>query len=151
MVEVAFRPGELTFDALLEHATRHGCDQRVFARNDAQLAVARAKLGERAARLAGEPRVAQDSDQHYYLGRSHLRFVPLTPLQAQRVNAALGTDGDPEALLSPRQRALAQRVRAALDASPEVLDGLARPAALGALDEYQVALSERLDAAARPR
>jgi len=144
VVEVDFRPQELQFPALLAHAIEHSCDQRVFATTDAQLTQARARVGERAVRLADEVRTAKASDQLYYLGRSHLRFVPLTPVQARRVNGALGTRADPGAFLSPRQLELARRIRDALGHDPKALDGLERPSELTELDEYQTELSDRL-------
>ncbi|MEZ6018341.1 MAG: hypothetical protein R3F49_24800 [Planctomycetota bacterium] len=154
VVEVRFRPSVLPFEALLAAAIARSCDQRVFATTEVQLATARAKVGERAERfdvaLHGPLRVAAATEQLYYLGRSSLRFVPLTPMQARRVNAALsaqalapqvaGTDAAPDAFLSPRQRELARRIAAALVARPEAMSGLHPPTAdvgLTGLADYQ--------------
>ncbi|MBK9384664.1 MAG: hypothetical protein IPN34_07575 [Planctomycetes bacterium] len=152
VVEVRFRAAELGFEALLAHAIAHSCDQRVFATSDAQLELARKKLGARAERFQGELRRAKDDDQLYYLGRSPLRFLPLTSLQAQLVNAALAParvsraakHRDPRSSLSPRQQELLRRIEQALSRDAKVLDGLERPSAMEKLDEYEVALMRRL-------
>ena len=147
VVEVAFRPAVLSYSALLDHAIASQCDQAVFATGDEQLALARGRVGERARRLEGEPRVAKDSDQLYYLLQSPLRFLPLTPAQARQVNGALGTQGDPAAYLSPRQVALLASVERAYAEDPESFDGLERPAgdeALTGLDEHSERVLELL-------
>jgi hypothetical protein len=148
-VEVEFLPEVLPFPELLEHADAGECAQHVYATTDAQLAAARARVGERARRLEAAPRAAKGSDQLYYLRRSPLRFVPLSPSQARRVNGALGLPegGHPLELLSPRQRALAEAVAKALAEDDEALDGLERPAALDELDEYEAELRAELKAA----
>lgn len=56
--------------------------------------------------------VRPDGDPQYYLSRNSLRHLPMTPLQATRVNAALGTEGNPERFLSPRQIELAAMINA---------------------------------------
>jgi hypothetical protein len=43
---------------------------------------------------------------------STYRHVPMTPLQAQKVNAALGTIGNPASVLSPRQLELHRAIAA---------------------------------------
>lgn len=159
VVEVRYLSERLPFTRLLARAIELSCDQRVFATTDAQLTAAAALVGERAQRFElgapGELRVAQASDQLYYLGRSPLRYLPLTPMQARQVNAALGaevlgaqragTDAAPTASLSPRQCALAERVVRALASAPEALVGLTRPNELSELDEYQSALTSVLE------
>ncbi|MBV6473646.1 MAG: hypothetical protein JPMHGGIA_01939 [Saprospiraceae bacterium] len=45
----------------------------------------------------------KDGDTKYYLLNSGYRFVSMTPLQACRVNSAIGNGEDPQTFLSPRQ------------------------------------------------
>lgn len=84
---------------------------------------------ERAARglgyaPAGDGRFAPSAaDDKYHLRHSPLRFVPMTPLQRTRVNAALARAGDVDAWLSPRQRALRDAIARRPDGGlPEQLD-----------------------------
>ena len=104
VLEVEFDPSRLSESDLRDLAAERGCGQFVAK--------------------AAPARPAGDDDRKYHLGRSRWRFVPLTPLQASRVNAALGRRGDPTRWVSPRQRAMYQRIASA-DAN--TLSGLHRP------------------------
>ena len=53
-----------------------------------------------------------DKDVHYYLKNSDYASVPMTPIQATKVNSAIGNRTSPDAFLSPRQLALLQKVKA---------------------------------------
>jgi len=166
VVEVKFRPSVLPFERLLEAAIARSCDQRVFAQNDTQLAVARKRLGERASQVErydtakhGAVRPVNAGEELYYLNRSSERYLPLTPVQARQVNSALGaavlgaktagTDARPDDFLSPRQSDLARRITAALERDRKALDKLARPDDLDALAAYTVRLERALTAASR--
>ncbi|MEQ9323688.1 MAG: VPGUxxT family thioredoxin-like (seleno)protein, type 2, partial [Polyangiaceae bacterium] len=86
VVEVEFDPSALTEAELREMGQARGCGDFVAK--------------------AGVARPASDSDRKYHLGRTRWRYVPLTPWQASRVNAALGRSQDPMKWVSPRQRDL---------------------------------------------
>lgn len=106
VVQVRYRPGELAWPTLVRRAEAGGCAVRVFVPDgedsDQRLAQAREVVGDRASRAPGQPRAAKASDQTYYLGRSPLAALELTPLQATRVNADLHSGGDWKRWLSPR-------------------------------------------------
>jgi hypothetical protein len=123
VVEVEFDPEALPFARLVELAERRECATRVFARSDAQLAAAREIVGERA--VANRDPIRPDAEPKYYLGRTPLRHVPMTELQAMRIDARLGgkADGKPEELLSPRQRELLEAVRMSPEREWPVLIG----------------------------
>ena len=102
-------------------------------------------MGKRAFSLDGASiRAASESDQVYYLRHSPLRFLPLTPLQARRVNGALYHRQDVNAWLSPRQVELARSIKEKLAKSSSALNGLERPTDLAQLDEYEDELRARL-------
>ncbi len=145
VVEVQFQPGVLSYARLLDHAIAKSCDQWIYATTDAQLAAASAKVGERVERHSGELRVAKASDQLYYLLASPLNYLPLTPVQARQVNGALGLKASPDRYLSPRQKALAERIPEALRKDADALKGLERPGNTTELDEYEAELRERLN------
>ncbi len=146
VVRVHYNAELLSFDTLLDHAIANSCDRKVYATSDEQFALATKKLKGRVERYEGVTREGKSSDQLFYLGKSHLRYLPLTPTQARRVNSALGTKNKPDRWLSPRQQALAKTIKKVLKTNPEKLKGLARPSNLEALAEYlqklQAALSE---------
>ncbi len=144
IVSVTYRPESIAFRDLVRTAKAHGCATRVWTTTDVQLEVARGEVGDAAKPLSESIRAAKASDQIYYLERSPLRFLPLTPLQARRVNAALHLKSDPLTWLSPRQRELFVAIEAAVKATPGALSKLSRPSTIEGLAEYQRELSARL-------
>jgi len=109
VVEVRFDPEVISYRSLLDRAASHECANRVFTRSDAQQAIASKKLGKRAVR-SDEP-IRPDKQPKYHLSGTPLRFVPMTELQATRINARIG-HGDFEEILSPSQLDLLRRIRA---------------------------------------
>lgn len=144
VVEVRFDPARLPLAELVRQARDAGCAQRVWVAGAAALAGARELLEERAQLLPGEPRAAKADDEQYYLGRSPLRFLPLTPLQAQRLNSALGKAGTVEQVLSPGQVALGKRIERLLQEQPSAFEGLERPASSAGLPAYRAELERKL-------
>lgn len=109
VVEVRFDPNVISFDKLLRHATDNECASKVFTRTNQQQALARQRIGQRAER-SDEP-IRTDKDPKYYLGKTALGALPMTELQANRVNASLKT-GTWKQWLSPRQLELLKRIKA---------------------------------------
>jgi hypothetical protein len=108
VVEVEFDPAIVTFDALLRSAMEQDCATHVVARSNAQKAIAE-KAGRKTVR--DDKPIRPDKEPKYHLGRTPMRFVPMTAMQAMRVNAAIHKDKDPAALyLSPRQRAMLRAI-----------------------------------------
>lgn len=110
VVEVEFDPKRVPFEKLLRKAQDHKCAGKVFARSDDQLRGARKVLKENAVR--SDETMRPDKEPKYYLLQTPYRHVPMTSLQACRVNAALGQKQDPGVYLSPRQLALLDVVMA---------------------------------------
>ncbi|MEM9378322.1 MAG: hypothetical protein AAGB93_00135 [Planctomycetota bacterium] len=145
VVEVRYRPDVLPYADLLAAAIEHKCTHRVWSTNDTQRRLASRVVPDRHEPYAGNARPAKDSDQLYYLERSPYRFVPLTPLQARRVNGALHAKTDPVRYLSRRQHELAYEIEGRLLSKTDVLDGLRRPHRIEGLAKYEAELRERLD------
>lgn len=101
VVKVTFDPSSRAFDQLLKEARSASCADGVYTD--------KSELKKQAAGVLGEGRVGatrayrKDSEDKFYLRKSDYRKVPMTPLQAQRVNSLLGQGKDPSTLLSPRQ------------------------------------------------
>ena len=84
---------------------------RIFARDARQESVAGAQAPGAVVRAT--ERVRTDTQQQYNLAHvPRYHYLPLTALQATRVNAALATGGRPEEFLSPGQIELAQKIAA---------------------------------------
>lgn len=110
VVEVEFDPRRISYADLLAHAVDRDCALRVFPRDDEQLQLARTRVGDAAER--SDVQIRRVDDQKEYLARTALRYVPMTRVQATRINADVEHAAD---YLSPRQR----RVWAAAQANPE--------------------------------
>ncbi len=145
VVEVSYLADILSYDDLLQAAMDCDCATRVFAGNDSQWNAARKKVGPRAVRVDAASRVAAASDQKWHLRRSHWRYVPLTPLQAARVNADVATGREPARWLSPRQRELERRVAKTDRDAPHTLAGLEPPLTVADMHNYETRLRARLD------
>lgn len=124
VVEVAYDRAKITEEKLRAMASERGCGSFVA----------------RAARA----RSAKESDRKFHLKRSAWNYVPLTPRQATRVNAAVQSSKDPSPWVSPRQIALYNQIRDARNKRPDALKGLQRPDELGDLARYQHRLRARL-------
>ncbi len=137
VVELEFDPRKMSYEELLRTAKQMQCASRIFTRTDAQQAFAAPLVGSDAVRSNETARSASDGDQFYQLRHSPLRLLPLTTLQAIRVNSAIGTGGDVRHFLSPRQSELAARLARAMQADPDAFAELERPMRLDELAAYQ--------------
>jgi hypothetical protein len=148
VVHVTFDPQVISYSQLLQRAGAMECTAAVYTYDARQLELARA-AGLSEVRPWQEDlatRQVQKSEQKYYLRNSELAYLPLTELQAVKMNAALGEQSaaDPEGYLSPRQRQLLQRVRRALQRDESSLEGFGFPEEPRQLPDYQRRLQERL-------
>ena len=109
VVELGFDPNVISFGALFQKASSLKCADKVYARTDAQMELASTKLGDRAIRT--EEVVRPDKQPKYYLLQTAYKHVPMTGLQAARVNALVQQDKDPNRCLSPSQIDLLNAIR----------------------------------------
>lgn len=100
VVEVEFDPQRLAFESLVSQAISKDCESHLFTRNERQQSTS-VKKGWSAAR-SDEP-IRDDKEPKYYLAQTLWKFVPMTELQAMRVNALISQERDPKHLLSPSQ------------------------------------------------
>lgn len=119
VVEVEFDTTVISFESLLAMARKFECATLIFTRTDQQHhIVAAAGIASKRSNDTVRP----DKEPKYYLSRTPWRAVPMTPLQACRVNAALGAGRSPEEFLSPRQVELGRRVaKRSLSNSPNLI------------------------------
>jgi hypothetical protein len=146
-VEVLYLPGALPYATLLQRAVEMDVAARAFAYDERQFTLARKRLGERAVRTDARLRDAGASDLKWHLQRSPLRWLPLTPAQAARVNSDLAAGRDARRWLSPRQLELAQRIESRRD--PGAFEGLMPPASVAELPAYEERLLARLNGSMR--
>jgi len=111
VVELRYDPKRISYAKLLAQAQSLRCATRVFTHSAEQLELARKAVGERALAHPGALR-ATPKDDSYRLKRSPLRFVPTTPAQATKLNAAVAGGQDPRPFLAPRQLRLLEAIEA---------------------------------------
>lgn len=108
VVQVKYDPEIIAFDELLVGANRASCADYVFTNDGQQIESSKELLGKGKTQKPGKFR--QDKDPKYYLGRTIYRFIPMTQLQAAKVNSHIGQGRIPNEFLSPRQLNLLQTV-----------------------------------------
>ena len=118
VVEVTFDPTVVAFETLLRQAETRQCATHVFTRTDAQQVIATKAVGDQAKRSDAPVRIEDDK---YYAGRTALKALPMTPLQAAHVNAAVSAKKDFLPLLAPSQRALLKKIEASPTGWPSAI------------------------------
>ena len=78
-VEVRYDPSIISFDELKNIADKNKCS------------------------ITKSDKFKSDSEPKYYLSQTDLKYVPMTPMQAARINSAISNKKDPAKLLSPTQ------------------------------------------------
>ena len=124
-VRVTYDESRLTHEQLLSAARQQQCTLRSVAT---------------AAECA-----ATGSDHLHALAASPLRWLPLTPMQAMRVNSSLAAGRDGLEFLSPRQLDLARRASTLPAAAARRLVGLSRPDDVNGLVAYERQLRAAFD------
>jgi len=110
VVAVKYDPEVIQYKKLLQEANQASCADHVYTEEKAQVKATESVIGKGKASDTGKFR--QDREPKYYLGKTVYRFVPMTQLQAVKVNSMIGQRKVPDALLSPRQLALLQQIQA---------------------------------------
>jgi hypothetical protein len=144
VVEITYDPSKAGYEEILRAAKGVKCADHVFALNPDQARIAKSSTGLATTLIsAGESvRTAKDSDQQYYLRQSLLRHLPLTTLQATRINAALRQKQDGTTFLSPRQKQMLSQVAKVADA--DWLEDMVYPTAANKLADYSRRLGQAL-------
>lgn len=109
VVEVTYDERATSLSEVLKAAKSRGCADHVFVKKDDQLAVAKAVFKDRASTSRSRFRYSEKDDK-YHLANSAWRYVPMTPRQAQVLNASLARGRAATDILSPRQQKIARAV-----------------------------------------
>lgn len=145
VVEVVYDPGALALESLVERARAMDCATAVYAHTAGDFEQARELVGGKARPAPERAAMIDEKQVKYALKRTPMARLPLTPLQAARINADIRLGPDPARWLSPRQLDLLDRVKVLLEEDPQALDGFSPPYKLALLADYQIRLETRLD------
>jgi len=109
VVQVNYNPNIISFDDLAEKAKNARCNSHVYTNDASEKVIAKKVVGESS--ISNESKFRLDKDVKYYLSRTHYRFVPMTEMQAAKVNSQIGAGKSFANYLSPRQIALAKKIK----------------------------------------
>lgn len=85
----------------MNEAKKSRCADGVYADSDADLAAVRKNTDVKNVKKSGD--YHKDGEVKYYLSHSNYKYIPMSPLQQAKVNAAIGSRQSPNQYLSPRQ------------------------------------------------
>jgi hypothetical protein len=147
VVQLTYVPEFVDYESLVTAAQSFNCASQVFAHTDDQLNIANKLVGNRAVKASSPYRDAKPSDQKYYLAQSIYRHLPLTEIQATKINALVKQNKTADSLLSPRQLALLQAITTVSKNDNQALREFVFPEDQNQLASYQQRLVAKLQAA----
>jgi len=101
VVEVEYDPNVISYNKLLEYGKSEQVANHVFVKDGVQKNIAEKVVGKTS--VSDMSNFRPDNDPKHYLSQTIYKYVPMTSLQASRVNAAIGSRRSPDDFLSPRQ------------------------------------------------
>lgn len=101
VVRFTYNPNLTKYEDIIEIASKAKCADQAYT-DDAK----EKKTAESITKSKSSKTKAYHSDKEpkYYLSNSKIQYVPMTPLQAARINTALGSNHSGLEVLSPRQK-----------------------------------------------
>lgn len=104
VVEVEYDPSAVSLSSIYLAARSQNGANGVIARHDAEVPGAANVFGDSV--LRSDQAIRPDKDPKYYLAQTPYRHLPMTSLQAVRINAAIHRQQNPRVFLSPKQNSL---------------------------------------------
>jgi len=101
VVDVEYDPNVISYNKLLEYGKSEQVANHVFVKDGVQKSIAEKVVGKSS--VSDLSNFRPDTDPKHYLSQTIYKYVPMTALQASRVNAAIGSGRSPDAFLSARQ------------------------------------------------
>ena len=145
VVEVVYDPEVLEFDELVDSAQGMDCASAVYAHTAGDLSLAHDLVGDAAKPAPARAELVADDQVKYALKRTAMAHLPLTPMQATKMNADIRLEANPRRWLSPRQLLMLDSIKRLLEEDPAALDDFSPPGKLSLLADYQSRLEQRLD------
>lgn len=109
VVELDYDPAVMSYSDLVSTARRMSCFRSVYARDGQQQREA-ARVASGAVVRSDQPVDTHNQQQFHLSMHPEYFYLPLTALQATKVNAALFAHEDPDQFLSPAQLSLRDRM-----------------------------------------
>jgi len=106
VVKVQYDADRVTLPTLVNQAAKKSCADAVFVEDDYDLS--ELKKATEISNIKRSGSYHKDKEVKYYLTKSDYKYIPMSSLQQAKVNAALGSNQNPDMYLSPRQKAVRQ-------------------------------------------
>ena len=107
VVKVHYDAKEISEEELITFASSKQCADAVYTEDQREVKAAK----KHSIRTNGEGKFRADKESKYYIYNTDYKYLPMTSLQALKVNTALSKRQSPEAYLSPRQLVLLENVK----------------------------------------
>jgi hypothetical protein len=107
VVRFKYNPDAVAYVDIIAEASKMQCADGAYTNDEKEYDVASKLLKSNSKKLKA---YKQDRDPKYYIQNTNYQYLPMTALQAQRVNTALGSNQNPDEFLSPRQLDLMEYV-----------------------------------------
>ncbi len=104
VVKVQYDASQVSLPTLVSEAQKSSCADAVFVDDDYDMSQVKKKTSVNNVKKAGS--YHKDGEVKYYLSKSEYKYIPMSALQQAKVNAAIGSNQNPERYLSPRQLAV---------------------------------------------
>ncbi len=109
VVQVEYDPCVTDYETILSQAKKSSCASHVYANNTEQQQLSEKIVGAQSTTKNSKFRL--DKEPKYYLSKTAYQYVPMTQLQAVKVNSRIGEGQSPNEYLSERQLALLDYIR----------------------------------------
>jgi len=109
VVEVEYNPEIVSYEQLVKIAKINGVAKHLFAYDKDQKEIASKVLDN--SFVSDIKSFKPDSEPKYYLSKTVYKYIPMTSLQASKVNSAIGNGKSPDHLLSEKQLQLLSYIK----------------------------------------
>lgn len=108
VVRFKYNPEAVSYEDIISEASKMKCADGAYT-ND----IEEANLADKVLKYNSnkEKSYRQDRDPKYYIQNTDYQYLPMTAIQSQRVNTALGSRQNPDEFLSPRQLKLLKHIQ----------------------------------------
>ena len=110
VVTIKYDPSVIEYNDLLKSSSQASSASSVYTDDRTQVEATKNILGK--GKVGDLGKFIQDHEPKYYLGKTVYRFIPMTQMQATKVNSLIGQRQLPDDLLSPRQLTLLKEIQA---------------------------------------
>ena len=110
VVEVQYDPEVISYKELVRQAKALDAFDRLLVKDERQRKDAQQFISKNKIQTVGKFRA--DNEPQYYLSKSLYRYLPLLPIQATKINAAIAAGASPFNYLSPGQIKLLEQIKA---------------------------------------